>query len=38
VATVDNKGVVTAVSDGVAYITATIGEDQFRCIVRVSIS
>ncbi len=38
VATVDNKGVVTAVSDGVAYITATIGEDQFRCIVRVNIS
>ena len=38
VATVDNKGVVTAVSDGVAYITTSIGEDQFRCIVRVSIS
>ena len=38
VATVDNKGIVTAVSDGVAYITTSIGDDQFRCIVRVNIS
>lgn len=38
VATVDSKGIVTAVSDGTAYITANIGEDQFRCIVRVNIS
>lgn len=38
VATVDNKGVVTAVSDGTAYITTTIGADKFRCIVRVHIS
>ncbi len=38
VATVDSKGIVTAVSDGTAYVTAKIGEDQFRCIVRVNIS
>lgn len=38
VATVDSKGVVTAVSDGTAYITTHIGQDQFRCIVRVRIS
>ena len=38
VATVDSKGVVTAVSNGTAYITASIGSDQFRCIVRVNIS
>ncbi len=38
VATVDSSGVVTAVSNGTAYITATVGEDKFRCIVRVSIS
>lgn len=38
VATVDSKGVVTAVSDGTAYVTATVGGDQFRCIVRVHIS
>ncbi len=38
VATVDSKGIVTAVSDGTAYITTSIGEDQFRCIVRVNIS
>ena len=37
VATVDKKGVVTAVADGVANITATVGQDQFRCIVRVNI-
>jgi uncharacterized protein YjdB len=38
VATVDSKGVVTAVSDGTAYITTTVGSDKFRCIVRVNIS
>lgn len=38
VATVDSKGVVTAVSNGTAYITTNIGNDQFRCIVRVNIS
>lgn len=38
VAKVDSKGIVTAVSDGTAYITTQIGEDQFRCIVRVNIS
>lgn len=38
VATVDSKGVVTAVSNGTAYITTTIGEDKFQCIVRVNIS
>ena len=38
VATVDSKGVVTAVSNGTAYITTNIGKDQFRCIVRVNIS
>lgn len=38
VATVDSKGVVTAVSDGTAYITTSIGQDKFRCIVRVHIS
>lgn len=38
VAKVDSKGVVTAVSDGTAYITTQIGQDKFRCIVRVNIS
>ena len=38
VAKVDSKGVVTAVSDGTAYITAQIGQDKFQCIVRVNIS
>lgn len=38
VATVDGKGVVTAVSDGIAYITTSIGQDKFQCIVRVNIS
>lgn len=38
VATVDSKGVVTAVANGTAEITTTIGEEQFRCIVRVNIT
>lgn len=38
VAKVDSKGVVTAVSNGTAYITTSIGQDKFQCIVRVSIS
>ena len=38
VATVDSKGVVTAVSEGVANITCTVNGDRFRCIVRVDFS
>lgn len=38
VATVDSKGVVTAVANGTAYITTSIGQDKFQCIVRVNIS
>lgn len=38
VAKVDSKGIVTAVSDGTAYITTQIGQDKFQCIVRVNIS
>lgn len=38
VATVDSKGVVTAVSNGTAYITTSVGQDKFQCIVRVNIS
>lgn len=38
VATVDSKGVVTAVADGTCKITTTVGEDDFECIVRVHIS
>lgn len=38
VVTVDSKGVVTAVSNGTAYVTTSIGQDKFRCIVRVSIA
>lgn len=38
VATVDSKGVVTAVADGTCKITTTIGKDDFECIVRVHIS
>lgn len=38
VATVDSKGVVTAVADGTAHITTSIGQDKFQCIVRVRIS
>lgn len=38
VATVDSKGIVTAVADGTANINAKIGGDKFRCIVRVRIS
>ena len=38
VATVDSKGIVTAVADGTAYITTSVGSDKFQCIVRVSIS
>lgn len=37
VAKVDSKGVVTAVSNGTAYITTSIGQDKFQCIVRVNI-
>ena len=37
VATVDSKGIVTAVSNGTAEITARVNGDDFRCIVRVSI-
>ena len=36
VATVNSKGIVTAVANGTAEITTTIGEDKFRCIVRVN--
>lgn len=38
VATVDSKGVVTAVGDGTCKITTTVGGDDFECIVRVRIS
>lgn len=38
VATVDSKGIVTAVSDGTANINTKIGQDKFRCIVRVRIA
>lgn len=37
VATVDPDGTVTAISNGVAYITTTCGGDDFRCTVRVNI-
>lgn len=37
VATVDSNGVVTAVGNGTANITASVGGDDFRCIVRVRI-
>ena len=36
VATVDAAGTVTAVANGTAYITATVGGDDFECIVRVN--
>ncbi len=38
VATVDSKGVVTAVADGTCKITTSVGEDDFECIVRVHIT
>jgi uncharacterized protein YjdB len=38
VATVDSKGVVTAVKNGTAEITTSVGGYDFRCIVRVNIS
>ena len=38
IATVDSKGIVTAVADGTCKITTTIGEDKFECIVRVRIT
>lgn len=38
VATVDAKGVVTAVADGTCKITTSIGDDDFECIVRVHIT
>ena len=38
VATVDDKGIVTAVADGTCKITTSIGKDDFECIVRVRIS
>lgn len=37
VATVDSKGVVTAVGDGTCKITTTVGGDDFQCVVRVKI-
>ena len=37
VATVDSNGVVTAVGNGTANITTSVGGDDFRCIVRVRI-
>ena len=37
VATVDAKGVVTAVANGTCKITTTVGQDNFECIVRVNI-
>lgn len=37
VATVDSKGIVTAVADGTCKITTTVGGDSFQCIVRVKI-
>lgn len=38
VATIDSKGIVTAVGAGTAYITTTVGGDDFQCIVRVRLS
>ena len=38
VATVDSKGVVTAVANGTCKITTSIGGDDFECVVRVNIS
>ncbi len=38
VATVDSKGVVTAVANGTCKITTSIGSDDFECVVRVNIS
>lgn len=38
IATVDSKGIVTAVADGTCKITTSIGEDDFECIVRVHIT
>lgn len=38
VATVDSKGIVTAVADGTCSITTTVGGDDFECIVRVRIT
>lgn len=38
VATVDSKGVVTAVANGTCKITTSIGNDDFECVVRVNIS
>lgn len=38
VATVDSKGVVTAVTNGTCKITTSIGSDDFECVVRVNIS
>lgn len=38
VATVDSKGIVTAVADGTCKITTSVGEDKFECIVRVHIT
>ena len=38
VATVDSKGVVTAVANGTCKITTSVGADDFECVVRVNIS
>ncbi len=38
VATVDSKGVVTAVANGTCKITTSVGSDDFECVVRVNIS
>ncbi len=38
VATVDSKGVVTAVANGTCKITTSVGGDDFECVVRVNIS
>ena len=38
VATVDSKGVVTAVANGTCKITTSVGDDDFECVVRVNIS
>lgn len=38
IATVDSKGVVTAVANGTCKITTSIGNDDFECVVRVNIS
>ena len=38
VATVDSKGIVTAVANGTCKITTSVGGDDFECIVRVSIA